>query len=103
MEVKTWVVVSFFVLLHSCTERHCRKDGTLIVPKAPDNRAQQLGKKVFVFKPDGSKQCQKGKGIPLEVMVKQLEGIKIYSQESKMDGLMRIQACGIATGQVNIY
>ena len=108
------------LVLVACTSGNCRRDGTLIVPKATGGKAvaetpkkkelptkkgdfPPLEKRVFVFKDDGSKQCGMGKTIPLKVMARELKGIKIYSQENKMDGLMHIQVCGAATGRANVY
>lgn len=59
--------------------------------------------KVKVFKPDGSLQCGMGSKIPLETMENELKGIKVYSRTNMNDGLMRIQVCGAATGQSNVY
>ena len=106
--------------LFSCTSGNCRRDGTLIIPKTatgkvaaktpskPETQTKNgdfppLEKRVFVFKYDGSKQCGVGKAIPLKVMAKQLKGIKIFSKENKMDGLMHSQVCGAATGRANVY
>ncbi len=59
--------------------------------------------KVRVFKPDGSLQCGMGSKISLEAMEKELKGIKVLNRTNMNDGLMRIQVCGAATGQSNVY
>lgn len=58
---------------------------------------------VFVFKYDGSAQCESGSIVSLDKMAQQLEGIKVYSQIKKSDGLMRIQLCGSPTGKANVF
>lgn len=59
--------------------------------------------KVKVFKADGTLQCGQGKKIDISEMQKDLKGIKVYSSENKNDGMMRIQLCGTATGNSNVY
>lgn len=66
-------------------------------------RRGEAAKKIYVFKPDGSKQCEKDTGDKVEVMVEQLKGIKIFSQENKSDGLNHMMMCGAATGRINVY
>lgn len=59
---------------------------------------------VFVFKPDGSKQCEENTGVAPEAMEKKdLGGIKVLSRDKRNDGMMHVQVCGRATGQVNVY
>ena len=125
-----WIGVGLFIaLLLSCVQGNCRQDGSLIVvPKFTEVTQQQIStkkgekqkkgnlsslkkkadekkaeKRVLVFKYDGSKQCERGKTISLETMAKQLKGIRIYSQQKKMDSLAHIQICGEATGRTNVY
>jgi len=119
-KLQIWIAVSSFAFsLLSCTTKHCRQDGTLIVvPKSPGHKIQQklpqraedkqgdfpqLKKRVFVFKSDGSKQCEVKKAISLKEMAQQLKGIKIYSQENKKDNLIHIKVRGADTGRVNVY
>lgn len=59
--------------------------------------------RVKVYKYDGSLQCGMGSAIPLDTMARELKNIKIFSKESKEDGLMRIQLCGSPTGKANVY
>lgn len=72
------------------------KGKTLSELKITDDR-------VYVYKPDGSIQCEMAKGITPEEMEKELAGIKVYSRENRPDGKMRMQVCGTPTGLVNIY
>lgn len=77
-------------LLCSCTSGPCR--------------GKRLSEKtVMIFKPDGSKQCQKNTGVGLKEMAKQLGSIKVKSQAKKRDGKMRAAVCGADTGQINVY
>lgn len=57
---------------------------------------------VKVFKSDESRQCQGG-GIPIEKMQEELEGINIIDSHPANDGKMRIQVCGAATGNINVF
>lgn len=66
-------------------------------------KAQDLTKRVRVFKPDGSLQCGMGKKIDLSTMQKELGDMKVYSSENKHDGLMRVQVCGHPTGNCNVF
>ena len=59
----------------------------------------------YVFKSDGSKQCESDSGVDLATMSKELitVGIKVYSQKKGHDGREGIALCGAPTGQINIY
>ena len=58
---------------------------------------------IFVYRYDGSLQCSRGKSLALDRMALELEGIFIFSQKKKRDGLMHIQVCGAKTGMANVY
>ncbi len=60
-------------------------------------------KKVKVYKPDGSAQCEDGTGVSLEKMSVELSGLTIHQKEKKHDGLLRAQMCGNPTGQCNVF
>jgi hypothetical protein len=60
-------------------------------------------KTIFVYKPDGSLQCQNKKGVAVEEMEKELAGIRVISKDKRPDGLMHIQVCGSPTGMINVY
>jgi hypothetical protein len=108
--------------LMGCVAGNCRRDGTLVNPQPaasanapvetaaakPEEKPGQgsfppVEKRVFVYKYDGSKQCGAAAGVSPEVMAKELQGIKVFSKENKMDGLMHIQVCGAATGKANVF
>ena len=64
---------------------------------------EKLMTKVKIFKADGTLQCNQGKKIAIDIMAKELAGIKIYSSENLHDGLMRILMCRKQTGQNNVF
>lgn len=80
-----------FIMVAGCASGHCR--GKTVA----ENRS------VFVFKPDGSLQCEQGSGTPLADMAKELDGISIRSQVNKSDGRMYMMMCGGPTGKINVY
>ena len=80
------------LMLMGCASGHCR------------GRSVGSEKHVFVYKPDGSKQCDKKKNvISADVMSDEFKEITIYSKENKSDGQMHITLCGVPTGRVNVY
>ena len=97
------LLLIFFVLnlsgLSSCTNSDTKNDDK----KESSRKMEVQEARVFVFKYDGSLQCEKESRIPIEVMQRQLDNIKIFSSESKNDGLFRSQVCGSPTGQMNVY
>lgn len=103
-------------LVFSCSTRTCKPSETLAQNSetkkliagetkiSPTNHmSNNQIKKIKIYKPDGSIQCEKGTGIPVQEMAKELGDITIYNSENKHDGLMRIQVCGQPTGQSNVY
>ena len=60
---------------------------------------------LFVFKPDGTIQCDKFQGVTLETMGQELRsvGIRIISSRKGYDGREGIALCGEPTGQINVY
>lgn len=61
------------------------------------------GDKVWVYKYDGTLQCEMGDEISLATMKRELQGIEVYREEKRSDGQMRIQMCGSPTGRANLY
>lgn len=57
----------------------------------------------WVYKYDGSKQCNMGKPLTPKQMRGQLSGIEVFKTLSKNDGLLHITVCGSPTGQANLY
>jgi hypothetical protein len=91
----------------ACSSHPCKiEDRTDIVMTGNEKVSssnKDLTQRVFVYKPDGSQQCGMGEKMDLIDMKKQLGKIEVFSQESKHDGMMRIQVCGQPTGQCNVY
>lgn len=56
-----------------------------------------------VYKPDGSRQCEKSAGIALETMERELAGFVVHNREKRKDGLMHIQICGSPSGMINLF
>jgi hypothetical protein len=60
---------------------------------------------LFVFKPDGTIQCDKSPGVALDSMEQELRSvdIKVFSSRKGYDGREGIAVCGAPTGQINVY
>jgi hypothetical protein len=59
---------------------------------------------VLVYKADGSLQCATGKAVkPADMAADLLDGIKVYSQDTRSDGRMHVQVCGTPTGRINVF
>ena len=60
---------------------------------------------VYVYKPDGSRHCDKFSGISLDTMAKELSdsGIAVYARRKSHDGSEGIAVCGKPTGGINVY
>lgn len=100
------ILISSAAIL-SCTSAPCkienRKDLTMTGNEKVSSSNKDMTKRVFVYKPDGSKQCESEGKISLTAMSKQLGSIEIFSSSNKHDGLMRPQVCGASTGYNNVY
>jgi hypothetical protein len=99
--------------LSGCSTGNCRsqKEAAKAQIEVPRSSIEGLvlmkesskGQRVKVYKFDGSLQCNQGRQIPLDEMLKSLGGIKVYSSQNLSDGKMRIQLCGSPTGKCNVY
>ena len=60
---------------------------------------------LFVFRPDGTIQCDKFPGVALDSMEQELRsaGIEVFSSRKGYDGREGIALCDTPTGQINIY
>jgi hypothetical protein len=87
----------FFNFLLACTHGHC--------PQTNRSTKDPKATKIWVYKYDQSKQCDKKPGTAIEVMLKDFKAMSVTVFESKKqyDGLMRIQACGAFTGLANVF
>jgi len=109
------ILFPFVFIVISCTSSNCKRKK--VIPPYPQQKniielespkkesKSDLANlpKTFVYKYNGSLQCGMGRAVPLKTMAKELNGISIFSQKSKPDGLMHIQACGTPTGLANVY
>jgi hypothetical protein len=101
-------VVLFFV---GCTTGNCRSQQIKAEQAGPEMQPKENKllpepskvERVRVFKANGSLQCGQGKSIDPEAMAKDLKDIRVYKSSMENDGKMRIQVCGAATGNVNVY
>ena len=62
----------------------------------------ESSQKIWVTRPDGSKQCAPNKGVASPEQVAgqlQAAGILVFQSRSGTDGQMRIQKCGAPTGR----
>jgi hypothetical protein len=59
----------------------------------------------YVYKPDGTRHCEKTPGISLAAMAQVLirSGIHVYTQRKSHDGREGIATCGNPTGSINVY
>jgi hypothetical protein len=60
---------------------------------------------IEVFKPDGSRQCERDTGTPPSRMRAELAaaGILVHSARSASDDMMHTQVCGAPTGRINVF
>lgn len=99
-----------------CAQGHCRRLERKATIEGKDSLNDQdtnlpqntrqlkvYKKRVYIFKYDGTKQCQVQKGISLEKMKQELSPIEILSSQKKNDGFIRIQVCGSDTGNANVF
>jgi hypothetical protein len=92
---KGLIFASLLAAISGCASGHCNKYGKANIPN------DQL--KIFVFKYDGSRQCEPQSGVSKKEMSKELSEITIYSSEKKSDGQVRVQVCGALSGYANVY
>lgn len=92
----SFLVFSFNLALGGCASGHCGRDGKAV-------QMDLSKKKVFVYKYDGSKQCDETPGLALKEMAADFSGVKIFSMDKKNDGQIRVQVCGALTGMANVY
>jgi hypothetical protein len=108
--MKLVLIFLSLLFLTACSTTNCgnerrfnsAKNGDQNTKMTLDKGALNM-KKVKVAKADGTLQCSQGKLIPLLDMQKDLKEITVFSALNQNDGMMRIQVCGAATGNHNVY
>lgn len=97
-------VISFGLLI-GCTSQNCRSLRSFKTENAKQSESaiSSQQKRIFVYKYDGSLQCDRAHGLSLAEMERDLDGVRVFSREKKADHLMRIQVCGAITGMANVY
>jgi hypothetical protein len=102
------LVIILGLFLVSCSVSN--REGVDSLTRSPQAQAEEgrnlevsQENKVWVYKYDGGLQCGMGEEISLEKMRVDLEGIKVFRQEKRSDGMMRIQVCGSPAGRANLY
>ena len=107
--MKYFVVLLSLLFVTACSTTNCGNERRFNSAKNEENAKMTLDKgalnmkKVKVAKADGTLQCSQGKLIPLVEMQKELKNITVFSSLNQNDGMMRIQVCGAATGNHNVY
>lgn len=100
--IKRYRFKTFFVLLvfyfAGCATGHCPREGDKII-----NPADEVNRRVWVYKYDNSKQCEPESGITLETMLEDFKGIKVWETLKKNDGQARVQFCGAYTGNAILF
>ncbi len=107
--MKYFLVLLSLLFVTACSTTNCGNERRYNSAKTEENAKMTLDKgalnmkKVKVAKADGTLQCSQGKLIPLVEMQKDLKDITVFSSLNQNDGMMRIQVCGAATGNHNVY
>lgn len=116
--MKIILALALLLTISSCSTRTCKpneanaaQSGSAVANQpvagetkiSPTTTMTNPIKKIKIYKPDGSIQCEQGTGVSPADMAKQLGDVKVFSSEKKHDGLIRTQVCGNATGNCNVF
>ena len=105
--IKLIQIMALVFVFAGCASKPCkieeRKDVVMSGNEKTSSQKKDLSTRVFVYKNDGSVQCETTGKISVDTMKKELGGIEVFSSASKHDGMMRIQVCGAPTGFCNVY
>lgn len=100
-------IIAIVFVFVGCASKPCkieeRKEVVMSGNEKTSSQKKDLSKRVFVYKNDGSVQCEAGGKTTLDNMKKELGTIEVFSSANKHDGMMRIQVCGAPTGFCNVY
>ncbi|WP_416190303.1 hypothetical protein ACM67B_04360 [Neisseria sp. CCUG17229] len=68
-----------------------------------DVRSSQT-ERILVYKSDGSRQCGSGSGVSVQEMLRELDGIKVYTARADvLHGVVFPAVCGGGTPNINVY
>jgi hypothetical protein len=114
--IRVMIALFAFAVLSSCANGPCRHlrepqlaegqaaaAAAKIASPAPGGTMTPPTGSVYIYKADGSLQCGSAKGLSLDEMEKQLNGIGVLSRDKRPDGRMHIQVCGSPTGMINVF
>lgn len=102
--IRTLSLMILVFAAFGCSHGPCLKSQTAVgAPVDTSEKSSVLPQKIRVFKYDGTKQCGQGKQIAIAEMQKELDGIQVFSSNTKNDGQMRIQMCGAPTGSAHVF
>lgn len=105
--IKFIQIMTLVFVFVGCSSKPCkieeRKEVVMSGNEKTSSQIKDLSKRVFVYKNDGSVQCEAGGKTSLDAMKKELGSIAVFSSANKHDGMMRIQVCGAPTGFCNVY
>jgi len=101
MKLSFVMILGILATISSCAHSETK----MTKEKSMTSTGASSGKKIWIYKEDGTVQCEGEKGRPLEQDQKSVEkaGIKIFASKKTTDGKMRIQMCGSPTGNVNAF
>lgn len=120
-KLRTLATFAIFSALCSCAVGNCRSNGQMIIQKdlLSQAHAQTAAKerdsidksekyenperRVFVFKQDGSKQCEPGTAISLNKMARELKNIKTFSKKKGQSDSAVISLCGAHGTGINVF
>lgn len=95
LKLSLLISVLFFM---GCATGHCPREGDKVI-----HPADEVNRRVWVYKYDNSKQCEPDSGIDPETMLKDFNGIKVWETQKKNDGQPRVQFCGAYTGNAMLF
>lgn len=105
--IKLFQILALIFVTAGCASKPCkieeRKDVVMSGSEKTSSQKKDLSTRVFVYKNDGSVQCEAAGKVSLDAMKKDLGPIEVFSSANKHDGMMRIQVCGAPTGFCNVY
>lgn len=100
------IISSLFLVCCGGSDGESMGSATSLSPVVAEDKASSTpgeDNKIWVYKYDGGLQCGMGNAVSVQEMKKELDGMTIYREEKRSDGLMRTAVCGSPSGQANRY